>query len=208
MNGGPSDGLAGIANPLGRHLIIDRFLGTEERDALFAWVLTQADAFMPSRIGGGRVDEAFRSSSRLPRAIFAPWVHRLRCRFEAQAPHAAATLGIGPFALAGISIDLVQHRDGDFYRRHVDVERQAARAPGERMISMVYYFHALPKRFSGGVLRLYPSGEGAAPHDVAPEDDRLVIFSPHCLHEVLPVVCPSGAFADARFSINCWIHAA
>ena len=46
----------------------------------------------------------------------------------------------------------------------------------------------------------------ANPHlDVAPEKDSLLIFPSWALHEVMPVVCPSGEFADSRFSVNCWV---
>jgi SM-20-related protein len=39
--------------------------------------------------------------------------------------------------------------------------------------------------------------------DLAPENDSLVIFPSWAPHEVMPVVFPSGGFADSRFSVNC-----
>jgi Rps23 Pro-64 3,4-dihydroxylase Tpa1-like proline 4-hydroxylase len=81
---------------------------------------------------------------------------------------------------------------------------------------MVYYFHRKPKAFFGGQLRLYPlikaeagayvDAEAGAYVDIEPQSDSVVFFPSWFPHEVLPVHCESGAFADGRFSINCWCH--
>ena len=57
------------------------------------------------------------------------------------------------------------------------------------MVSGVYHFHREPKALSGGGLRLHRFGA--------------TLKAPH---EVRPVACPSMAFADSRFSVNCWIY--
>jgi SM-20-related protein len=43
---------------------------------------------------------------------------------------------------------------------------------------------------------------------VEPEHNRLVAFPAFVPHEVVPISCPGNAFADRRFSINCWLHRA
>ena len=65
----------------------------------------------------------------------------------------------------------------------------------------------------GGELRLFAfpgkngADAGAPPFvDVAPETDTFVAFPSWMRHEVLPVRVRSGAWADRRFAINCWIH--
>ena len=55
---------------------------------------------------------------------------------------------------ADVELELVAHNDGAFYARHIDT------ATGEdsnqvRVLSGVYYFHAKPKAFTGGALRLF-----------------------------------------------------
>jgi Rps23 Pro-64 3,4-dihydroxylase Tpa1-like proline 4-hydroxylase len=78
------------------------------------------------------------------------------------------------------------------------------------VISAVYYFHTLPKAFSGGALRLHSlaaSGKLGTFVDVEPDCDTLIFFPSWFPHEVLPVHCPSGRFMDSRFAINCWVHA-
>lgn len=100
--------------------------------------------------------------------------------------------------------------DGGHFNTHIDTIERLDRV---RILSCVYYFAATPRRFSGGELRLhafpaFPGQETAAPPfvDVVPETDTMVAFPSWMRHEVLPVRMPSGAWADRRFAINCWVH--
>jgi SM-20-related protein len=107
--------------------------------------------------------------------------------------------------------ELTAFQDGGHFRRHIDTDERVNRV---RVLSCVYYFAATPRRFHGGELRLYglprlSAGEAPEPApyvDVAPETDSLVVFPSWLRHEVLPVSVPSRAWADARFTINCWLH--
>jgi Rps23 Pro-64 3,4-dihydroxylase Tpa1-like proline 4-hydroxylase len=83
--------------------------------------------------------------------------------------------------------------------------RRDAGSPGVRTVSGVYYFYRQPKAFDGGELRLYAFGEEAFV-DIEPSENAFVAFPSFAAHEVLPVTCPSGAFEDSRFSVNCWLH--
>jgi SM-20-related protein len=103
------------------------------------------------------------------------------------------------------------YRDGGHFGAHIDTDERLGRV---RVLSCVYYFAARPRRFSGGELRIYgfptlSAGMAGGPPafvDVVPETDTLVAFPSWLRHEVLPVQVPSGAWADGRFTINCWIH--
>lgn len=106
--------------------------------------------------------------------------------------------------------EISAYGDGGHFNPHIDTVEIL---DSVRILSCVYYFAATPPRFSGGALRLYalPSRSGARadepPYvDVAPETDTFVAFASWLRHEVLPVRVPSGAWADRRFAINCWIH--
>ena len=107
-------------------------------------------------------------------------------------------------------LEVSAYGDGGHFNAHIDTVEVLDRV---RILSCVYYFAATPPRFSGGALRLhaFPGKTGAdsdAPPyvDVAPETDTFVVFPSWLRHEVLPVRVPSGAWADRRFAINCWIH--
>jgi hypothetical protein len=108
--------------------------------------------------------------------------------------------------------EISAYGDGGHFNAHIDTVEVLDQV---RVLSCVYYFAATPPRFSGGALRLhaFPSRTGAetdAPPyvDVAPETDSFVAFASWLRHEVLPVRVPSGAWADRRFAINCWVHRA
>jgi len=83
-------------------------------------------------------------------------------------------------------------------------------AGGGRVLSCVYYFHREPKAFEGGALRIHAFGseEDAEFVDIEPRQNSLLVFPAWAPHEVRTVSCPSDAFADARFSVNCWLHRA
>jgi Rps23 Pro-64 3,4-dihydroxylase Tpa1-like proline 4-hydroxylase len=46
--------------------------------------------------------------------------------------------------------------DGAFFTEHKDIAVEDNKFGVRRIITAVYYFHRLPKAFSGGVLRIYP----------------------------------------------------
>jgi Rps23 Pro-64 3,4-dihydroxylase Tpa1-like proline 4-hydroxylase len=121
-------------------------------------------------------------------------------------PFMFEVLGINHFKPSKIETELIAHGDGAFFGRHIDDGRVVG---SRRIISAVYYFHALPKAFSGGALRLHSlatSDQQRAVVDIEPDYDTLVFFPSVFPHEVLPVKCPSLQFSDSRFSINIWIR--
>jgi len=97
-----------------------------------------------------------------------------------------------------------------FYTEHRDTAIEDQKLIIRRVISAVYYFHRLPKLFSGGALRIYPLAgreKSSAFVEIEAINDTLVFFPSWFPHEVLPVACPTGQFEDSRFAINCWIYA-
>jgi Rps23 Pro-64 3,4-dihydroxylase Tpa1-like proline 4-hydroxylase len=125
--------------------------------------------------------------------------------------HVRQTLGIPWFPLAGIERRLVAHADGDFFRPHVDNGRPGV---ATRRITGVYYFHATPKRFSGGELRLYDGVlrdgriEPASTYaELEPLDNSLVFFPSELFHEVRPVRADRADFRESRFTVNIWYRA-
>ena len=145
------------------------------------------------------------------------WKGPLRERMRAALPQWCAGFGMAPFEPNAIELDMIAYNDGAFYRRHIDTgrlnrDRPGAGSAGDRIITAVYYFHAEPKAFDGGELRLHAmaaSADGSAlSADLPPRRNSLLIFPSWAPHEVLPVRCPSGAFRDSRFAINCWFRRA
>ena len=183
-----------------RYGSISNWLGTVMVARLLSFAQTSRDDFKASDVGYGesnRIDPARRRSSKLK--PLGELESELRVSAQAALPSMFEHLGYNPFDPARIELEMIAHGDGAFFLRHADtvIRREMT---SYRAISAVYYFHRLPKSFSGGVLRLHSIGSKEASFvDIEPTNDRLIFFPSWFPHEVTPVVCPSGRFEDFSF---------
>jgi SM-20-related protein len=194
-------------------LVIDGFLTDDLHAALLNYALSNETSFLPAAVTSNRspdgvVDPEFRKSWRCSEGLgeLTPaFRDAIRSGLVAQTPK----LGVPDFTIARLELELVAHRHGSFFRRHIDTATQSARdsQASDRIVTAVYYFHAAPKRFSGGELALAPLGRGE-PKLIEPRNNRLVAFASFVPHEVLPVVCQIDEFSHARFAVNIWLHRA
>jgi len=125
-------------------------------------------------------------------------------------PHILARLRQPPFPISLFEVQLTASNDGQFFKKHKDDDSESV---GSRAITFIYYFFREPKPFSGGALRLYDtqldrnSAVTAGQYQtIHPVQNQIVFFPSDCLHEVLPVKCPSRKFDDSRFTVNGWVH--
>jgi hypothetical protein len=189
--------------------IIDDFLGADAAARLLDFALESRESFAPSFIYSGGVDRVVKPSFRAS----------LTCQRnldEVIAPfHAAVSRALGRIrAETGTTetgtllrnLDLLAYRDGHRFGLHIDTAIGANRAlnDGDRVVSLVYFLHRQPRGFTGGNLVLHALGEDKR-HVIEPRHDRLVAFSSITPHEVEPITVPGDDFADARFSIACWL---
>ena len=190
------------------HGRIGNWLGPQLVQRLLHFARKHRDGFRPSGVSLGRetrIDLAARRSCKIK--ALGELGDELQSCARAALPEMCRQLGTGRFEPSKFEIEMVAHGDGAFFAEHYD--RSANPELRRRLISGVYYFHRLPKSFSGGVLRIYAlaaRGKSKAFIEIEPVNDTLVFFPSWFPHEVLPVNCPSGEFGDSRFAINCWIH--
>jgi Rps23 Pro-64 3,4-dihydroxylase Tpa1-like proline 4-hydroxylase len=125
-------------------------------------------------------------------------------------PRVLQKWGHDQFAISRIESQITASNHGDFFRCHSD---DGMPEVSSREVTFVYFFHHEPKQFSGGELRIYdaaPDSDGihAPSHyrTIVPEQNQLVLFASGLSHEITPVRCPSGKFADSRFTVNGWLH--
>jgi SM-20-related protein len=199
--------------PLPPHHRYGAFLPEEELEALLAYALANRKRFRASTLFGGQVDRTRRFSEQL--GDLGALAEPLRRRLAEAFPDILTRLGMRPFELALIELELAAHGDGAHFAPHIDLPVGPGRRPisadgsalHERLVSAVYYFHREPKGFSGGALRFHrfggSGGEGEY-LDLEPERNSLVVFPSWARHEVLTVHCPSGRFEDSRFALNAW----
>jgi len=108
-------------------------------------------------------------------------------------------LKIEPFKIHDIDFQLTSHNDGEQFMIHKD---KGTKETEGRMLTFVYYFHSLSKKFSGGEL-LFPENGNIS---IEPVNNTIIFFNPTLSHKVLPVSCPSKEFKDGRFTVNGWIQ--
>jgi len=194
------------------HCLIEQFLHPRDAADLLEFASTHESLFEEAKVGSG---EGVSSSARVSRRLteFDPFKEYVERRVGQLVPSLIGRLGLTPFTPTGFETELVAHTDGAFYKRHIDLftsphNRNAV--GGDRLISVVAYFHRQPRRFEGGALRLYPQIDPTKPPndcaiDLVPEHNTAVAFSSWLPHEVQPVACRTGQFGDARFAVNCWV---
>jgi predicted 2-oxoglutarate/Fe(II)-dependent dioxygenase YbiX len=209
QRGGERAGAAGGLMP--PYLVLRDFLDEAAAAGLLEHAITRQAQFTPTGVGsspdGASVDPSIRVSTGLRTlGAFRPM---LKAKILGLLPTLVDQLGVKPPEDARLETQLVAHGDGAFYRRHIDTATALYRERDRiRILSGVYYFHAEPKAFTGGALRLHAIGGGVGANfiDLEPARNSLLVFLSWAPHEVMPVTCPSKAFADSRFAINCWIH--
>jgi SM-20-related protein len=205
---GPVSGAAETPVQKSRYVIAENFLPPEQHRALLALVAREEARFVDTSVSTN--DPDYRRSKVLHEA---PEVHELfRTRMRELAPRLMAELGIPPFHLGDVEVQVTAHNDGNYFKLHND---SGSPDTATRGLTYVYYFFNEPKAFTGGELRLYDSivkdgyyqcGPQAA--DVDPKNNSVIFFAPYVHHEVLKVSVPSKAFHDGRFTVNGWLRRA
>lgn len=187
------------------YVLIDDFLAQADFERVLAFALAQEGAYAGATVTDTAQDY------RCAKVLFdlAPVIDLFLPRVKSMAPEMFRLLDLAPITIKNIECQLTAHGEGDFFKRHND---NGSKETAGRVMSYVYYFNRAPKAFSGGLLRMYETvvengfyTGGKAFHDIEPRCNSLVVFPSHCQHEVTKVVCPSGQFADRRFTVNGWV---
>jgi Rps23 Pro-64 3,4-dihydroxylase Tpa1-like proline 4-hydroxylase len=189
------------------HLVIREFLDEATVAGLLDYTLSRQCDFTPTRLGSKAVNPSIRVSMGLWE--LGGYRQVLEAKILGLLPNLISRLQVTPFERSKLETELVSHGDGAFYRRHIDTRTaHCDDVKRIRVLSGVYYFHAHPKAFTGGALRLYAIGGNKGENfiDIEPVRNSLLVFPSWAPHEVMPVSCPSQRFVDSRFAINCWVH--
>jgi SM-20-related protein len=192
--------------------ILDEFLVAQEWRGLLDYALENAAGFHETQVIGNDGGSVLDLANRRSRVLFdlGPYRAVFADRLMAFLPHVLLRLGEPPFAVSQLEIQLTATNADEFFRVHTDNQSPQVES---RYITFVYFFHREPCPFGGGELRIFDT----AMHDAAavasgpyrivyPQQNQVVLFSSSSLHEILPVSCPSGDFADSRFTVNGWFH--
>lgn len=184
----------------------ENFLGAERAGTLLSYAISREADFHAGTVLdplSGQVSHKGRSSLVLPVTSSVFSAHLADCL-----PLVQEVLGHRAALTQTLTV-LTSHGEGGHYGIHTDASR--VRDVGTAL-SAVYYLHRTPRGFGGGRLRLYDTvlaDDGARPAEsyrtIEPEHDTIVFFPAGAFHEVVPSTCPSGHFADHRFTLTTWI---
>lgn len=187
--------------------VIEDFLPPEQAQAWLDFALAHEGDFIPTGVvsaGTHGVNHDYRRSDSFPGSL-GTLAEDFKARVQAALPQLREATGVADFPIAEVEVDLTAHRDGAYFRSHVDTLADADSPAGDRMLTAVWYCHAQPARFSGGELLVQPFGGQDEAQVIAPRHNRLVSFPSIARHEVATVQVPGNRFADARFAVNCWV---
>ncbi len=190
------------------HFIADNFLPDEIHQGLLARTLNVDDFKAGSVVANGEL--TYHPEARTGKVsgdLLGPHLPALTAALRDAFGAICSATGVARFDLADIEIRLAAYGDGEFFSPHRDslTGDDRVHIKHDRLITAVYYFHQLPRKFLGGELHIHPF-DRSAPIVIEPRDNRLVAFPSFMVHEVLPVSVPSGSFADSRFSVSCWLN--
>ena len=194
-------------------VVLDELLAPQELDELTCFTLERERDFSASEVvspvsDGGVVNYEHRRS----RVLMDLAQHQdvILNRIRGVLPQVLSELGMEDFSIADVEVQITASNDGDFFRFHSD---NGSDRVASRQLTFVYFFHREPRRFEGGELRIHDARleEGAYVSEgsyqaVVPRQNQIVFFPCELLHEITPVTCPSGQFADSRFTLNGWLR--
>jgi SM-20-related protein len=198
-------------------VVLDEFLAPQELDELRRFTLEHEDGFSASEVisptpDGGVVGGIVNYEHRRSRVLMdlGGFEGLMLDRIKAALPQVLQTLGMEEFSVAGAELQVTASNDGDFFRFHSD---NGSDPVALRHLTFVYFFHREPRQFEGGELRIHDArleegrylSEGSY-QTIVPEQNQIVFFPCELLHEITPVNCSSGLFADSRFTLNGWLR--
>jgi Rps23 Pro-64 3,4-dihydroxylase Tpa1-like proline 4-hydroxylase len=194
-------------------IVLDEFLAPAELQELTTFTLEHEREFRTSEVispgvEGGVIDpEQRRSRVLMNLGRFDDLIFQ---RIQSALPVVLEKLGMERFSIRRFESQITASNNGDFFRNHSDSGEEET---ATRRLTFVYFFHREPKAFQGGELQVHDSridnGIWLRTGDdktVIPEQNQIVFFRSDLLHEITPVICPSQAFADSRFTVNGWLH--
>ena len=188
------------------HRLFPNWLGERQAARLLAYSLAAEARFTPTKLndhGTGRLDAVVRQSCVLK--DLGAFTGLLRRKALALQAGLETAFDMSHTPANSTQMEMVAHGDGAFYGPHTDTYTGDEYTPGgRRRMTMVYYLHRRPRRFTGGRLRMFDLG-GEQSIEIEPTHDSLLVFPSSARHEVERISCPDGAFANGRFAVNIWL---
>ena len=194
-------------------VVLDEFLAPQELDELMRFTLEHEADFSASEVVSPTADAGVVNyEHRRSRVLMdlGQQENLMLERIKAVLPQVLHTLGMEEFSVSSSEVQVTASNDGDFFRFHSD---NGSERVATRHLTFVYFFHREPRQFEGGELRIHDARleEGSyvsqgSYQTIVPQQNQILFFPCELLHEITPVRCSSGLFADSRFTLNGWLR--
>ncbi|MEP5220820.1 MAG: 2OG-Fe(II) oxygenase [Lentilitoribacter sp.] len=157
----------------------DGFLDISAQRMLQAQFTQLEEKMIPAKVGSrkkGHINQSTRSAWTVSGPAMKPVRKAIVGDIEKALMEALTLFGYESEAGLHITMNFTSYHDRGFYGQHTD-----AGEGHPRILSYIYYFHEMPKKFSGGELELFDTSfpkeeiNGQATL-IAPVNNRLVIF--------------------------------
>lgn len=185
---------------------ITNFLPTHERDKLYEAICNAEEYFKGTRLHGKQIGATsflpMKSAGKYGMHANPPGeaAYPLANRIMEQIPSLCKKLEVETFEIADIDLTFINGLNGHSGNPHTDSGYQPYH------ISLIYYFHKVPKVFSGGKLQFYAfdvqAKDGHSEQslfEIEPADNTLIAFPSETFHGITTVKSDSTNFSDGRF---------
>src|SRR5579864_2456539 len=194
-------------------VVLDEFLAPQELEELTRFTIEHEADFSASEVVSPRADGGIVNYEHRRSLVLMDLAHHqdlMLTRIKAVLPQVLDKLGMDEFSIADVEAQITASNDGDFFHFHSD---NGSDPVASRHLTFVYFFHREPRQFEGGELRIHDAhleageyvSEGSY-HTIVPQQNQIVFFPCELMHEITPVKCSSGTFADSRFTLNGWLR--
>ena len=190
---------------------IENLLPAANIAAISAELRSPEIALSPNWIGvekGKAIDPEFRNSHRLRDVGRLADIVLPQVGAAIERSGALPILGLEHLRLSAPDLSVNLHVHGGIFRPHKDV----GYSNPLRRLTYVYYFHTMPRRFTGGDLLLFDDDIASGTYQklsytrIPPDHNSLVLFPSDRIHGVTAVECPRVEPIDARWTLNGWLH--
>ena len=196
-----------------RCVVLDEFLAPQELAELTRFTLENESQFLVSEVLSPDAEKGVVNyDHRRSRVLMELGRHQdmMLERIKAALPQVLKKLDMEEFNISAVEVQVTASNDGDFFHFHSD---NGADHVSSRHLTFVYFFHREPRLFEGGELRIHDAHLEAGEYvsegsyqTIVPQQNQIVFFPCELMHEITPVKCSSGAFADSRFTLNGWLR--
>jgi len=182
-------------------IIYTDFLEDDVNSELYNHTISISEKFSQTKLGKGIINEKWRKSNAIISNDFSKFSEIVKEKIIENFVEICEKLKIDIFDIKRIETHLTSHNNGEFYKPHIDT---GTGKMASRVITFVYYFHSIPKLFTGGQLLFLKNQP--RPLIVEPANNSIVFFNSSLVHAVHPINCPDKKFEHGRFTLNGWIH--